>query len=111
MFYTWNSEVSKLVRSGASNLSGLIGSQDPIKANFDLLSGSTESFETLEIYKKKDHDVFLVVRKIMGLKIYCKIDCMHGLMQYLAFSKSLQDASEYIDCLNNSEESEDDDKE
>ena len=110
MYYTWNTEVSKLVRSGASTLSGLIGSEDPLKSNFDLLSGCPDDYyNSLDIYKKKNHDVFLVVRKTLGLRIYCKTDSMHGLMEYLKFSKSLQVASDYIDFLNEDDSEDADD--
>jgi hypothetical protein len=104
MYYTWSSELSKLVRSGATNLSGLIGAQDPAKSNYELLAGASVPDEGLEVYKKKDRDVFLVMRQSLGLKIYCKIDSLHGLMYYLRFSRILTQTSQYIDDLANDDE-------
>ena len=99
MYYTFAKE---LVRSGASNLSGLVGAKTPEEANFKILQGTptdSDVEEGLVVYKKIGHDVFLVAEKVLGLHIFVKIESLHSLLKFLKMNKVLFDTSEYINSF------------
>lgn len=106
MFYTWAN--GTLTKTGASNLSGLIGTKKPEDSKFVLLKGTSEDYagSSFLVYKKAGSEVFLVATKALGLSIFVKIESLQGLMTYLALHKELVDASDYIDTTYD-EESED----
>ena len=97
MFYLWSNNV--LTKTGASNLSGLIGSKSPEESKFVLLKGTNNDLEgsSFLVYKKAGSETFLVATKALGLAIFVKMDSLQGLMTYMALHKELIDASDYID--------------
>ena len=90
MFYTWTN--NQLVKSGAANMSGFIGSKSPEESKYEALT--TYGLEPL-IYKKNTES-FLVKTKIFNLLVFIKIDSLQGLMSYFNFSKGIQDISDYL---------------
>lgn len=97
MFYIWTN--ATLTKTGASNLSGLIGTKSPEESKFILLKGTSKNFtgSSFLIYKKQNSEVFLVATKALGISIFVKIDSLQSLLTYLALHKEMIDASDYID--------------
>jgi hypothetical protein len=107
MYYTF---VKELVRSGASNLSGLIGARTPEEANFKILQGTpsdSEVQEGLVVYKKIGHDVFLVAEKVLGLHLFIKIESLQSLLKFLKVNQVLFETSDYINSFDDDDDDED----
>lgn len=107
MYYTFTKD--GLVRSGASNLSGLVGSKTPEESNFVILKGTPSDVDALEgivVYKKNGHDVFLVAEKVLGLHLFVKIEGLQCLMKFLKMNQTLFETSDFISSFD--EDSDDD---
>lgn len=107
MYYTWS---GSLVRTGASNMSGLIGSKSPEATNYRLMKSTPldQKEQYLRLYKKESSETYLVQVKSLGLVANVKIEGLGNLMSYLTFQKDFLGASDYIESFY--EDSEDDDE-
>ena len=108
MYYTWSGNA--LVRTGATNMSGLIGSKTPEATNYSLMKSTPMDLKDqyMRLYKKDAVETYLVQVKSLGLVANVKIEGLGHLMSYLSFQKDFLSTNDYIESFY--EESEDDDE-